>query len=309
MWKVVCLPALALVFAESVEHSNVGNSTSRFVVVNGCSSSPLWIAHIVNGQIGPDKQDVKILPGGNFRFSTSTSSGSLSATRYWPKMGCDENGSNCAIGDSGGPGEGCVIRAAGKDDDYSHCSPPVDTKFEATFGTAPAMDTVDMSLVDGYTLPFKLEVTGGSCTRHQQPFQEMDCSGLSLNQCPTAEPLNGQTMSLKATNPKTGKVAGCYSPCMRLTDNKWVKSPVFASDSTQAGPYCCEGADGSPAACDAGPILQTQYLKEKNGSCQAAYGYAFDDKVATISCSTSTEYTLTFSCPVGFGDESQIVLV
>merc|ERR1719345_510381 len=107
-------------------------------------------------------------------------------------MGCDASGNHCAIGDSGGPGEGCVIRITGKGDNYTQCAPPTDSKFEATFAppNAPTRDTVDMSLVDGYSLPFKLEVAGGNCTRAQQPFQEMDCSGLSLKQCPTAEILN-----------------------------------------------------------------------------------------------------------------------
>lgn len=153
-----------------------------------------------------------------------------------------------------------------------------------------------MSLVDGYSLPFKLEVTGGSCTRSQKPFQKMDCSGLSLSQCPTAETLNGKTEDLRATNPKTGKVAGCYSPCMRLTDDKWNKGPV-APNSSEAAPYCCAGADSSPGVCQAGPILQTQYIKAVHGSCPAAYGYAFDDKTSTIACTTSTEYTVTFYCP------------
>ena len=31
----------------------------------------------------------------------------LTGTRYWPKMLCDEDGLNCLLGSSGGPGEGC----------------------------------------------------------------------------------------------------------------------------------------------------------------------------------------------------------
>merc|ERR1719336_1745891 len=115
------------------------------------------------------------------------------------------------------------------------------------------MDVVDMSLVDGYSLPFKLEVSskGGTCVRDGLPFQGMDCSNLSLNQCPTEETVNS----------KTGKVAGCFSPCMKLIDDKWNKSPV-ASGSPEAAPYCCQGAYGNPGTCQAGPILQTEYLKK-----------------------------------------------
>eukprot|EP00913_Durusdinium_trenchii_P028753 g26966.t1 len=46
-------------------------------------------------------------------------------TRYWPKYRCDQHGNHCLIGESGGVGQEC---------DQEGCAPPVDTKFEATFG-------------------------------------------------------------------------------------------------------------------------------------------------------------------------------
>ncbi|CAK9046058.1 unnamed protein product [Durusdinium trenchii] len=48
----------------------------------------------------------------------------LTGTRYWPKMLCDEDGLNCLLGSSGGPGEGCT------NGQYDQCAPPIDTKFE-----------------------------------------------------------------------------------------------------------------------------------------------------------------------------------
>jgi len=194
-----------------------------------------------------------------------------------------------------------VIRKPGKPDDYSHCSPPFDTKFEATYAAPQAgpaaMDVLDMSLVDGYTLPFKLEVTGGHCNRAQKPFMSMDCSDLSFQKCPAAEILHGKSMSLKAVDPKTGKQAGCFSPCLKLTDDKWNSTSPVAPDSTVAGPYCCAGAWGSPGACNAGPILKTNYLESVKKSCPGAYGYAYDDKTSTIACTAVTQYSLTFYCP------------
>ena len=50
------------------------------------------------------------------------------------------------------------------------------------------------------------------------------------------------------------------------------------------------GAWGSPAACNAGAILNTNYLRAVKSMCPAAYGYAYDDKVATIACTTTTRY-------------------
>ena len=39
-------------------------------------------------------------------------------------------------------------------------------------------------------------------------------------------------------------------------------------------------------------------------SCPAAYGYAYDDKTATITCTTSTEYKITFYCLAGRADSA-----
>merc|ERR1719410_315752 len=136
----------------------------------------------------------------------------------------------------------------------------------------------------------------------------MDCANLSLNQCPTEETLNSKTVNLQAVNPKTGKVAGCFSPCMKLIDDKWNKSPV-SSGSPEAAPYCCQGAYGNPGTCQAGPILQTEYLKRVRESCSDAYGYAYDDKRATIACTSSTEYTVTFYCPNFSTEETPSLLL
>ena len=194
-----------------------------------------------------------------------------------------------------------MIRVAGHPDDYSHCAPPVDTKFEATFayGSA-AKDVLDMSLVDGYTLPFTLEVHGGSCERHEHAFTGMDCSSLSMARCPKVEVLGGQSVNLHAVDPKTGQPGGCYSPCMKLTDDKWnPNGTAVAPDSDVAGPYCCAGAWGSPDACNHdghGAVLGTEYLRTVKEMCPEAYGYAYDDKTSTISCTTTTRYTVTFHC-------------
>eukprot|EP00931_Biecheleriopsis_adriatica_P089632 TRINITY_DN63722_c0_g1_i1.p1 TRINITY_DN63722_c0_g1~~TRINITY_DN63722_c0_g1_i1.p1 ORF type:complete len:451 (-),score=62.75 TRINITY_DN63722_c0_g1_i1:210-1508(-) len=270
----------------------------RLKITNGCSE-PIWIAHIAAGGIGPDEQDKKLEPGQSFMFATSIGDKGMTATRYWPKVGCDAHGNNCAIGDSGGPEEGCVSRGPGRPDDYSKCAPPIDSKFEATYASAPDRrdkDIVDMSLVDGYTLPFKLEMNG-TCTRHGIPFTKMDCSELSLKSCPTDQMVESVgSIDLRAVNPKTGKVGGCYSTCMKITDDKW-GHPHGGPDSPKAAPYCCAGTHGTPGVCNAGPVVQTQYLKEVHAVCPAAYGYAYDDVRATIACDADTEYSLTFYCP------------
>jgi len=259
----------------------------------------MWIAHIAGGGVGQDPQDVKINAGESAVFATSAGSGALSATRYWPKLGCDASGNNCVFGDSGGPGEGCVIRIPGKDDNYTQCAPPVDTKFEASFAPpgSAGNDVLDMSLVDGYTLPFKLETSEGKCSRQVEPFESMDCSGLSLAHCPRTETLGGWNWDLQAINPKTGQIAGCYSPCLKLTDDKWNTFAPVSADSELAAPYCCAGAYGNPGECSTGPIYDTEYLPAIKAMCPYAYAYPYDDKTATIACTTATKYTVTFFCP------------
>merc|ERR1712028_274969 len=97
----------------------------------------------------------------------------------------------------------------------------------------------------------------------------MDCSGLSMSRCPTAEILDHQTKDLNAIDPKTGKQGGCYSPCMKLTDDKWnPKGTAVAADSAVAGPYCCAGASGSPGTCKGnGAASSTQPIWRLSKTC------------------------------------------
>eukprot|EP00419_Tripos_fusus_P049330 CAMPEP_0172821232 /NCGR_PEP_ID=MMETSP1075-20121228/15800_1 /TAXON_ID=2916 /ORGANISM="Ceratium fusus, Strain PA161109" /LENGTH=414 /DNA_ID=CAMNT_0013662029 /DNA_START=180 /DNA_END=1424 /DNA_ORIENTATION=- len=208
--------------------------------------------------IGPDPQNLRLEPLAQFDFETPSG---MAGTRYWPKVGCDATGSNCEIGESGGPQEVC--------DKVHGCAPPVDTKFEASFD-ANGEDWVDISLVDGYTLPFRLEMKGGSCKAgfgHDKgilllpSFTEtdsgwdsfcdhdkgkpyfvnsktgeslwdapriVDCSRLALDQCPVTEDMGaaGTGVDLGVRHPKFGKSTnsnsvGCYSPCSKMLFNQW----------------------------------------------------------------------------------------
>jgi len=289
----------------------------RLRIVNGCESQPLWVAHISGaaGTAGPDPQDTKIEPLQHRDFQTSDN---LKAMRYWPKMGCDTQGGNCAIGDSGGPEEACVIRNPGVGDDYSRCAPPVDSKFEASFGVngkpcnpqTPGgtemlgCDYLDISLVDGYTLPLKLEIDGDCRDSLSDALvDEIDCSELSLDACPTQEVLTsaGMTVDLQAVNPRTHNVSGCYSPCNRLLDTKWIHEAERRPEGPAALYYCCptppDGSGISPEACRAGPIEDTQYVGLVRNKCKGAYSYAYDDGNGLLRCSSASQYTLTFYCP------------
>merc|ERR1719230_1329011 len=117
----------------------------RLHVINACDSEPVWIAATSNSGLA---DSVRIEAGGQRDFDIDSKP---NGQRYWPKFGCGSDGQQCSVGDSGGPGQTCG--AAG-------CAPPVDSKFEITVNKADNIDWWDTSAVDGYSVPFKVELDG-----------------------------------------------------------------------------------------------------------------------------------------------------
>ena len=166
----------------------------RLRITNGCAKDPLWLANFAF-QAPYFTQDLKLPAGETHEFDIPDEG--LAATRFWAKWGCDKTGSSCTIGQSGGPGESCP---------EDGCGPPVDSKFEATFGCLPGTkscainpsspkaepigptDWWDVSQVDGWTLPYKVKVLG-DCSASAMVI---DCSGLSLDSCPEQEDLGAR---------------------------------------------------------------------------------------------------------------------
>lgn len=272
----------------------------RLTIKNACSREPIWIAHEAGSGVGVDKQNIRIRPDETKAFLTPAG---LSATRYWPKMGCNDNGNNCDLGDSGGPGESCVRRPPDvPQDDYSRCAPPIDSKFEGTFDSN-GFDFVDMSLVDGWTLPFTLKLSGGECTSQKGSTTNLfiDCSDLNMHDCPREEHLTaaGISVDLRAVNPTTKRLVGCYAPCQKLMDDKFNNtiSKGRLHDDPEVAPYCCSTPPESPEACRIGPITTTRFLGAVHSKCPGVYGYAYDDGMGLLKCTPSTTYELTYFCP------------
>ncbi|CAJ1438319.1 unnamed protein product [Effrenium voratum] len=279
----------------------------RLRIHNSCLSEPVWIAHMAGYGTGPDNQNIKIGPGEMFDFVTWTG---LSSTRYWPKFRCDEWGNNCKIGESGGPGQTC-----------KECAPPVDTKFEATFGDASlacdmskgqslGCDWVDVSLVDGFTAPFQLAIRG-SCYNSsghlmQDSQKHLDCSRLDMRHCPREEKValpNAQgipevkTLDLRATRGE--EAAGCYSPCSKLTLRQWgnVEALGRAPADEAMRPYCCPTPPTSPATCRAGPVKYSRYVEAIHSMCPGVYGFSYDDGMGLVTCEPTARYLFTIGCP------------
>jgi len=276
-----------------------GRERLRFV--NGCQKDDIWLAGTAVA-VPLFTPDVKLGAGEEYAFTVPDAG--LASTRFWPKWGCNEAGQMCAIGQSGGPGEACAPEG---------CAPPVDSKFEATFGcklepsrcarnpSAPdqpigAVDWWDVSQVDGWTLPYKVEVSG-DCP--QSP-SVIDCSTLALSQCPDKEdlgPAHGeQDLQLHALHNKT-QVVGCYSPCGKLSFGQWGQGYGHAPQSEEARDFCCPTPPVQPEACSSGPVARALYTEAVHRLCPSVYAFAYDDGVGLAQCPAGVEYKVTFYCP------------
>jgi hypothetical protein len=203
-------------------------------------------------------------------------------------VGCDASGHNCAIGDTG-EGGGAPCAPTG-------CHPPIDSKFEVSFAplSSPAATFYNLSLVDGFTLPFSVTPLGdgagaSSCT-------PSDCSSLSLSACPADLQIP----------------FGCLSPC-----KAWHYPPPYGlgnPESEDPGLHLCcptpidpnSGActpsNGcmTPDACrdasDPLSVVHTDYVALIHDRCPTAYAYSYDDAAGLHACPATTAFTVVF-CP------------
>lgn len=188
-------------------------TSKRLKIINGCTE-PIWIQYHTGfngGALNAPNRFRLPAPGSFIEYDIPDKG--LAGVRFWPGMGCDAEGHNCQIGASGGPpsmGFTCPASIG--------CAPPVDSKFEGTFGCLSSispgscqanpsdgrplgrLDWWNTSMVDGYTLPMRVRVVG-NCPAGPQPDSPggpiggvVDCSGLRLADCPRSEDLstNGQ---------------------------------------------------------------------------------------------------------------------
>ena len=289
--------------------------SERLRIINGCDQ-PMWVLSQVGsggGSLDAPNQ-ILLAAQGDFADFPIPDIG-LAATRFWPGFGCDETGNDCAVGQSGGPAsEGFSCPPEG-------CAPAIDSKFEGTFGCLPsvapgdcqdnpsapgvklpASDGWDTSMVDGFTVAYTVELLD-ACPDGPEGGV-IDCSGLQVSACPSQEDLstNGQFpplegVDLVARDPSTDAVAGCYSPCGKLTYSNWGNTPTFAPDAGEAEYYCCPTPPIGVDDCRTGPVVDTQYVELVHQQCPQVYAYAYDDGIGNWSCPAGTRYRVTFDCP------------
>mmetsp|Transcript_28853 Transcript_28853/g.58058 ORF Transcript_28853/g.58058 Transcript_28853/m.58058 type:complete len:200 (-) Transcript_28853:861-1460(-) len=130
---IALMPHEAPVAPATASQTGSSGASVRLRITNGCRKEELWLAHFAY-QTPFFPQDIKLAAGATHEFAIPDAG--LAATRFWPKWKCDKMGGACKIGQSGGPGESCP--AIG-------CAPPVDSKFEATFGCLPGTESCEVN--------------------------------------------------------------------------------------------------------------------------------------------------------------------
>ena len=344
----LCLAALAMSIARSRDAGFL-RQDSRLRVINGCQSEPIWIGYEVGAPYGacgtlPDDDFLKLEVGAFHDYMIPQTG--ICGFRLWPMARCGADGKalglsgdvmDCEIGPSGGihsnnycPGD--IVNTTSGQRGLG-CSPPIDSKFEASFGcevaerskcqSTPqggtlfnASDYWDTSLVDGWTLPFKVRVLdeceGGP------PGGSIDCSALSLSNCPESENLSNAGMdfpslrnvSLSLAHPITGRKVGCKSPCSYLAKPQWAfNSTSYPETSDQAKWFCCPTPPIDPADCrglgnsfpgNYGPVKHTSYVSTVHKYCPHVYAYSYDEIAAAGAlwkCPPGVRYEVTFMCP------------
>jgi hypothetical protein len=303
-----------------------GCTNKRLKIINGCGQ-PMWIQYL-NGTGGgvlnaPNRNQLATL---NSYIEYDIPDIGIAGIRFWPGMGCDATGNNCTIGASGGPASmGFTCPAAG-------CGPPIDSKFEASFGCLPGVasascqqnpsapgtplgriDWWNSSAVDGYTLPFQVKAVG-SCPVGPQPDGPggppggvVSCTSIKFADCPATENLSSNgaypslsSVNLKLTNPNNGAQAGCFSPSGKLTFSQWNAGfTTYPADDPHAQLYSCPTPPITPTQCSSGPAASTNYTNLIHSKCTNTYAYAYDDTFGLATCPSATNmhYEVTFFCP------------
>jgi hypothetical protein len=270
---------------------------TRLRITSHCAE-PIWIAHSDNV---PGAQNVRLAHGQSHDYAIP--SGGLAAVRFWPKQGCDSSGHACTVGDSGEGG--------GKPCPQAGCQPPVDSKFEATFAPVGGTEQTwyNLSQVDGYTLPFKVQPFGSGA--EQKGCVTSDCSRLALAGCPSDEQIDGMRQDLRVRD-ASGRVIACMAPC-----KKWnYPAPYGLGQSESRDPglhLCCPTpidpasgqctlqngcmtSDACRAPADPLSVVHTRYVAAMHAMCPTAYAYSYDDAAGLHACPSDTRFEVTF-CP------------
>ncbi|KAI0749521.1 Osmotin thaumatin-like protein [Daedaleopsis nitida] len=233
-----------------------------FTVVNKCSFT-IWPGLFTDLNVGSAIPDQ---PTGWEQAAGQTVSFAVpdnwQAGRIWGRRDCDFNNgtpgpNSCSTGGCNG-GLEC--------DAHTGTGVPPATVAEFTLGINGGPDNYDVSLVDGYNLPVRVDNNKGCPVG--------DCPVDLAPNCPAELKVDAN-----------GSAVGCKSAC-----------GAGLGDPTN-NPNCCTGTHNTAATCPPSGVQFYDYFKQ---GCPNAYAYAFDESsgtaLFTCDASKAADYTITF-CP------------
>jgi hypothetical protein len=325
--------------------------TGRLSVQNGSTES-IWIVPIfpnpVDGAATVAQWDwwkdlygeQYEIPGGSPGKVFCIPDGGAPSGKFYFLMGCDSSGKNCKIGSQEdamagvqtyfeasfgckfntqkeGQVDGCAFNPSGKDqggaDKWPDCIGTAKSK--KTCPSVMPYETLDLSTVDGYTLPMIMELTGTSCKDNNGPTTKVDASMLDIASCPSdgkatlysdneqQNELIQKGAGINWLTKKNTYYQGCVAPCHWFMTTG-VGEPVNPDPSSPlptvepwiaASYYCCIGSPGpgdGSGKCAEGPkngnktypITLTNYVKNLKAVGYRGYSWQFDDLAGTVTC-------------------------
>ncbi|KAJ7507393.1 thaumatin-like protein [Mycena galericulata] len=246
----------------SITLTMVSTVAARTLTVSNACPFTVWPAIFTSaGGIPSQPTGWEAVSGSSVTFDVSSDWNG----RVWGRRSCDFSvnpGPNSCL--DGGCNGGLLC-----DPTTGTGAPPV-TLAEFSFGGEGKSDFVDVSLVDGYNLPVKIDNNVGCAVPSCPVDLGPGCPALLIG------PFNS-----------TGYPVGCKSACVVDTLN----------GNTANSPNCCTGDHDTPATCPPSGVTDYAYFKN---NCPNALAYAYDDSGSTPlwTCSSGLNavYTVTF-CP------------
>lgn len=312
------LVGILLISFVDTAYSDTANTAPNLIIENNCAFD-LWIQQDSKHSV-PNSPDLVFLKKTNGSYTYNIPKAGLSSTRFWPKKNCDSKGINCQIGNS------AIVPSLAKYYKKGFMfAPPIDSKFEATWGCYPgekcninpannkSLTNVtwwDGSVVDGYTLPYAILISDKTGNFSSNPVNNVKvyCGNLDPNACPTTSDLSSDGANkivnkINLTNvdltwSKNKKPIGCFSPCSKLTTAQGLATVlgVTGPDSKVAVNYCCPTPPISSSQCSNGPAATNSYtVAVKQQRCNS-YTYAYDDAASLGVVPVTTKFKVVF-CP------------
>jgi hypothetical protein len=240
-------------------------SARTFTVYNACPFT-IWPAMFTDLHVGSARPNYQT--GWEAKAYTAVSFSvpdNWTAGRIWGRR-------NCGDFSKPAPDQQCLTGGCNgglKCDPNTGTGVPPATVAEFTLSGGGGQDWYDVSLVDGYNLPMRIDNNKGC------PVPKC---GVDLGpDCPA--PLKGPFDS-------SGFPVGCKSACFANLDG-----------NQQNSGNCCSGSHNTPQTCPRSGVQYYDYFKSR---CKDAYAYAYDESsdsaLWTCPSSKKADYTITF-CP------------